>query len=172
MYIFSIFTLQINTLLMISFMCQKYSLQRYIFCQQVHAYSQFVTTTCHRHMNQNEKNYSVLWTFMSTSKFYDIWPTLRHVGNMSTTPLWVQSCDPSIHSFLLEYNSRNSLFIHPKSTAGAVYYPYFWMLVESLLISINNCVPFCWPRDCFLAHISMSCLSMITVFKGIEISIQ
>ncbi len=25
------------------------------------------------------------WTFMSISKFYDIWPTLRHVGNMLMT---------------------------------------------------------------------------------------
>ncbi len=30
------------------------------------------------------KNYSVLWTFMSISKFYNIWLTLGHFGNMLT----------------------------------------------------------------------------------------
>ncbi len=41
---------------MISFMCQKNIFSEDIFfCQQVHGHSQFVTTTCHRHVTQNKK---------------------------------------------------------------------------------------------------------------------
>ncbi len=37
-------------------MRQKNIFSKDIFCQQVHTHSQFVTTTCHRHVTQNKKN--------------------------------------------------------------------------------------------------------------------
>ncbi len=45
-------------------------------------------TICDHNMprtRDSEKKFSLLWTFMLISKFYDIWPTLRHVKDMSTT---------------------------------------------------------------------------------------
>ncbi len=84
-FFLTIFTLQINAAYTISFMHQKHIFAKDIFFVSkstlTHGlWPQHATDTWFR-----IKNYSVLWTFMLISKYYDIWPTLRHVGNMLTT---------------------------------------------------------------------------------------
>ncbi len=85
MYFFSyFFTLLINTLLMILFMHKKNVFSEEIFfCQQVDGHSRFVTTTCHRHVTQNEKispciGHSCRFqNFTTSGRHYDMSATCR-----------------------------------------------------------------------------------------------
>ncbi len=95
-YIFflTIFTLQIYTTYIILKNIRK------IFSPKIYFFVSKSTLTHNlwpRHATDTWlriKNYSVSWTFMSISKFYDIWPKLRHVGNMLMTfPTKVQVHD-------------------------------------------------------------------------------
>ncbi len=99
--------LQLNTTYKISFMCQKNIFSKDIFCEKVHAHSQFVTTTCHGHMTQSKKitpccGYSCQYqNFTTSGRHYDMSKTCQQHFQLRHNWITILHTKSGVHSMLL-----------------------------------------------------------------------